>query len=134
MYLVPYIYRSMRTGNVIIHVAKVFLAEGGDSFWKTEEQWPSMEIVRKEYCEGNGIFCKKITIKDEFAYCEVDEDATRLEDFYKWTETKEECWRVFSFFTDTTQRMICPGVLESIYLGRMVTARFLCSEVLRLVT
>lgn len=133
MYLVPYIHTKIKCGDVFLHSLQVFLADGGNSFWKTEESAPTLETIRKEYCEENGIYVKKIQVAKQFAFCEVDGQRTNLNDFYKWNETKQECWRMFSFFVDTEGKLVSRETLESFYLG-VHSAAFVCSEVLRLVS
>jgi hypothetical protein len=133
MYLVPYIHTKTKCGDVFLHSLQVFLADGGNSFWLTEESAPSLETIRKEYCEENGIFVKNIHRTEQFAFCEVDSQRTRLDEFYKWNETKQECWRMFSFFADKEGKIVARDTLESFYLG-IHSAAFVCSEVLRLVS
>ena len=131
--MVPYIHTQTKCGDVWLHSVQVLLAEGGSSFWKTEESNPTLNVLQKEYCEENGIFIKTIKMAGEFAFCEVNLKKTNLADFYKWTETKQECWRLFSFFVDTSGKLIARETLESFYLG-IHSAAFICSEVLRLVS
>lgn len=133
MYLVPYIHQKRGCGSFTLHALQVFLADGGNSFWKTEEAKPSLAVLEKEYCGENGIVLESLDLSGDFAFARVNANQTRLGDFYKWMETKDECWRTFYFFVSDKGQIIAKESLESLYLGTH-SAALVCSEVLRLVS
>lgn len=99
MKLIPYITsrKITQTGFVLVGV-KILCGDGGQGLWTIEEENLSEKEIRINYCEENGIFVKKVYLKNGEAWIEVSEK-TRISDFYSYDELgqnmTQECWRTF---------------------------------------
>lgn len=83
------------------------MANGGKSFWQTEEATVSEKQLQEEYLQPNGFVAKRIVLAPTLVYVEIDPVQTPLQDFYTWEEAQTlskrvECWRSYYFFKDTT--------------------------------
>ncbi len=106
MKVLPFILKQ-KQGALDMTNLCFFLANGGRSFWQTEELTVSNKALEEEYLLPNGLIPKRIFSTKDLVYVWIDEEKIKINDFYMWEEAykhpqKPECWRSFYFFKDST--------------------------------
>jgi hypothetical protein len=97
----------LKTKHHHLHMVALhlFLSHAGKTLWDIDENQCTEETLRKEYLLPNGLLPKRILQVKEVFFVEIDEEATKLSDFYSWEEAvqhpmRPECWRTYYFFKD----------------------------------
>lgn len=106
MKVLPFILKQKQAALHMTNLC-LFLAHGGRSFWQTEEAIVSDKTLQEDYLLPNGMIPKRIFATNHLIYVWIDEEKTKLNDFYTWEEAykhpqRPECWRSFYFFQDST--------------------------------
>jgi hypothetical protein len=96
MILLPFIHVSKKGSFGTVHSFKLFLANGGTQFWKTEEDTLSIEDIRREYLEPNGF--SEACVKECGSIILIKlPPLFSISEYYSWEETTEsvDLWRTF---------------------------------------
>lgn len=95
MKILPFTHVSKKGSFGLLHIYKLFLIEGGNSLWETDEKEINQEEIIKEYLEPNG-FEGEIFLKNEILLVKVSPNFP-FDTFYAWEDntSAEEVWRTF---------------------------------------
>jgi hypothetical protein len=119
MYIVPFI--KTNSGNTStdkkmfpFQMVWVFLTDGGNGVWQTEEKEPTVEQVVQEYLLENGFHgTPYYSSKMDTLFYEVDPGLTQMKQFYMWNDFLSkgasipediEIWRPFFFLGNTMEK------------------------------
>ena len=109
MFIIPYILQPAKISQTEFALSTlwVFMSDGGKTIWETDEDTCSEEEILEEYILANGFKGRALGVKDGCYLFEVDDETTKLSEFYSWTDfTKKEeepsgyTWRPFFWIDD----------------------------------
>jgi len=96
MIIIPFIHKSKMVATMRLTTFQI-LTIGGTRPWKEDDRLD----VERDILHPNGIYlsCPPIRYQDMYL-CPVDQEATKLDDFYQWKEIRTDdhetfCWRPF---------------------------------------
>jgi hypothetical protein len=98
MIILPFTHISKKGSFGTLHCFKLFLANGGSQFWKTEENEISIENLQVEYLEPNGFSGASVIGVDEI-FLVLLPPTFDTSSFYSWGEEdaigEVDLWRTF---------------------------------------
>ncbi len=113
MFIIPFTHTSITQHNTIKLNIISILSVGGQELW---EEYDTNDIYTS-FLEPNGLYTTNtptIKFKGQDIYiCEIDQERTNLQDFYKWDEipisdSETFCWRTFIHITDLSDNIWLP--------------------------
>ena len=97
MFIIPFIHKNVALPHINVNVCRI-LTIGGVTLWKEDD---SLNVV-EDLLLPNGIHICRAPMKINDAYlCQVDEEMTQMNDFYKWSDISDKetfCWKTFYTF------------------------------------
>lgn len=111
MFIIPFTHSTKIENKIKLNIISI-LTIGGQELWEE----CNMDI-QNDVLQPNGLYCTDIPIiqfKGQDIYiCEIDQQKTQIQDFYKWEElpvsdSETFCWRTFVHITDLEDNIWLP--------------------------